>query len=185
MGGVEMASTGEVSCFGEDQHEAFLSALLSTGFKLPNRKRSILLSIASNKFRNEFAESAQILSDLGYRLYGTPGTSKFYKEKLGLELIETKKPDNDDDDGEGTALHEIKEGNIDMIVNISEDTTRRDEITSGYLIRRAAVDFDVSLVTNVKCAIQIADCLNRKLDQGMPVRHIKEYYKIPTVGWSA
>mmetsp|Transcript_10446 Transcript_10446/g.14786 ORF Transcript_10446/g.14786 Transcript_10446/m.14786 type:complete len:1543 (+) Transcript_10446:33-4661(+) len=183
--GVEMASTGEVACFGEDQHEAFLSALLSTGFKLPNRKRSILLSIASNKFRNEFAESAQILSDLGYRLYGTPGTSKFYKEKLGLELIETKKPDNDDDDGEGTALHEIKEGNIDMIVNISEDTTRRDEITSGYLIRRAAVDFDVSLVTNVKCAIQIADCLNRKLDQGMPVRHIKEYYKIPTVGWSA
>ena len=76
--GVEMASTGEVACFGESVHEAFLLSMLSTTFKLPNKNRTILLSIASDVFRREFLPSAQILVDLGYKLYGTRPTVQLY-----------------------------------------------------------------------------------------------------------
>ena len=84
------------------------------------------------------------------------------------------------------ALHEIKAGKIDLVVNISDGTVRKDEITSGYLIRRASVDFGTSLVTNVKCAIALVDCLERGMDKqsAFVPRHIGEYYDIPSVGWT-
>ena len=180
--GVEMASTGEVACFGEDAHEAFLQAMLATGFKLPVRNRTILLSIASDVFRYEFAAAARILADLGYSLYGTPGTTKYYEERENLILKVVTKPETEEDDGEGTALEVIKSRQIDMVINISEGTNLRDEITSGYIIRRAAVDFDVSLVTNVKCAVYLAECLERGAEKFQP-RHIGEFYNMPTIGW--
>jgi carbamoyl-phosphate synthase/aspartate carbamoyltransferase len=184
--GVEMASTGEVACFGDDAHEAFLQALLSTGFKLPNRNRSILLSfLASDQFRAEFEESVTILDKLGFKLYGTPGTSKYYKEHLGIDMIVVEKPENEDDDKkDGNALKVIKEGKIDMVINVSEGASRRDEITAGYCIRRAAVDFDVSLVTNVKCAIQLVECMNRGTEKKRPPQHIGEFYRLPIMGWT-
>merc|ERR1712157_459812 len=76
--GVEMASTGEVACFGENSHEAFLQALLATGFKLPIPPNGILLSIASDDYRKEFAECVPSLHKLGFTLYGTPGTANYY-----------------------------------------------------------------------------------------------------------
>ena len=95
------------------------------------------------------------------------------------------KPVDESDDGPGTALHEIKNGNIDLVINISEDSTRKDEITSGYIIRRAVVDFGVSLITEVKCGISLAECFDRGMDEGRPKpRHIGEFYQIPTIGWS-
>jgi hypothetical protein len=77
----------------------------------------------------------------------------------------------------------VKSGLIDLVINISEGSTRKDEVTAGYIMRRAAVDFDVSLVTNVKCAIMLAECLERGKDKFKP-RHIGEFYKLPTIGWS-
>ena len=183
--GVEMASTGEVACFGEHVHDAFLQSMLSTTFKLPNKNRTILLSIASNKFRLEFQDSAMILKKNGYQLYGTPGTAKFYKDSLGLDIIEVSKPDNEHDDGPGTALEVIKNGSIDLVINVSEGTTRKEEITSGYIIRRAVVDFGVSLVTDVKCAILLAECFERGMGDGkFKPLDIRQYHKLPTVGWS-
>jgi len=180
--GVEMASTGEVACFGEDAHEAFLRSILSTPFKLPNKNRTILFSIASETFRREFADAAATLHKLGYKLYGTPGTAKFFQGR-NLEITSVTKPSSETDDGPGTALHEIKNGNIDLVINVSEDATRRDEVTAGYMIRRATVDFGVSLVTDLKCAILLAECLERGVGRGPP-RHIGEFYQIPTVGWA-
>ena len=180
--GVEMSSTGEVACFGEDAHEAFLQALLATGFKLPVRNKTILMSIASDEFRYEFAAAARILDKLGYILYGTPGTAKYYEEHYNITLKVVTKPESEEDDGPGTALEAIKNRLIDMVINISEGTNLRDEITGGYIIRRAAVDFDVSLITNVKCAIQVAECLDRGAEKFLP-RHIGEFYKLPTIGW--
>ena len=182
--GVEMASTGEVACFGDDAHEAFLQALLSTGFKLPNRNRSILLSIASDPFRHELEGTVEILNNLGYKLYGTPGTSKYYKDHLDIDLIVVEKPTDEDDDKEGTALHVIKEGLIDMVINVSEGSTRRDEMTAGYCIRRASVDFDCSLVTNVKCATLLVECMDRGTEKKRTPQHIGEYYKLPIIGWT-
>mmetsp|Transcript_59704 Transcript_59704/g.176907 ORF Transcript_59704/g.176907 Transcript_59704/m.176907 type:complete len:1545 (-) Transcript_59704:239-4873(-) len=187
--GVEMASTGEVACFGEDSHEAFMQAMLATGFKLPPKGSTVLLSIASDEFRYEFADAAEILKRLGYQLAGTPGTAKYYNDKLDLGLTALCKPtdeedhEKDADTGALSALHEVKEGRIDMIINVSEGTTRKDEITSGYILRRAAVDFGVSLVTNVKCAIKIAECLEKGMDS-FKAKNIGEFYKLPTIGWS-
>lgn len=179
--GVEMASTGEVACFGEDTHEAFLQSMLSTNFKLPKKNNSILLTIASEAFRREFADAALILDHCGFVLYGTPGTAKYYKDYYNINIKVVNKPDDEADDGPGTALHVIKHGMIDLVINVSEGTTRREEITSGYLIRRAVVDFGVSLVTDVKCAITLAECLEQGMHKGRFVpRHIDEYYKMPT-----
>jgi carbamoyl-phosphate synthase/aspartate carbamoyltransferase len=182
--GVEMASTGEVACFGEDINEAFLQALLSTGFQLPNKNRTILLSIASDKFRHEFTDSVLVLQKLGYSLYGTPGTASYYEDLHQVKIQSVNKPLSEADDAEGTALFEIKGGKIDLVINISEDATRREEVTSGYIIRRAAVDFGISLITNIKCAIELAECLDRGLDKRFVPRHIGEFYKLPTIGWT-
>ena len=186
--GVEMASTGEVACFGETQNEAFMNAILSTKFELPSNNRTIMLSIASDAKRFEFAESAVELVKLGkYKLYATPGTAAYYKDNYQLDMEVVTKPQSESDDGPGTALHEIKGSKIDLVINISDGTSvRKDEITSGYLIRRASVDFGTSLVTNVKCAVQLVECLSRGLDNESAVepRHISEYYRIPSIGWT-
>ena len=182
-----MASTGEVACFGEDQHEAFMQAMLSTTFKLPTKKQSILVSLASETFREEFSEAFLALVKLGkFKLYGTPGTASFYKQRHNVDIIVVQKPTSESDDGPGTALYEIKAGNIDLVINASDGTVRKDEITSGYHIRRAAVDFGASLITNVKCAIELVQCFECGLDKesSFVPRHIAEYYKIPSIGWA-
>ena len=181
--GVEMASTGEVACFGDDAHEAFLQSLLATGFKLPKSGSSVLLSIASDQFRAEFAESAVALAKLGFKLCGTPGTAKYYKEKYQLDIKMVTKPVDDSDDapcpdtGAPSALSEIKEGDVELVINISEGTTRKDEISSGYLIRRAAVDFAIGLVTNVKCAVWLAKSMERGFDN-FKAKSIAEFYSL-------
>jgi carbamoyl-phosphate synthase/aspartate carbamoyltransferase len=185
--GVEMASTGEVACFGEDQHDAFMQALLATNFKLPTKNHSILLSIATEEKRFEFEASVLALVKLGkYKLYGTPGTAKYYQDLHKIDITVVAKPEDESDDGPGTALHEIKAGKIDLVINVSDGTIRKDEITAGYLIRRASVDFGTSLVTNVKCAIELVQCLERGLDkkEAFVPRHIAEYYQIPSIGWT-
>merc|ERR1719491_2367194 len=145
--GVEMSSTGEVACFGDDPYEAFLQSLLATGFQLPRKGASVLLSVASDVSRREFAESAVALSEMGFKLLGTAGTAEYYRENYGLDIAlvakSTDKNDVSDDPETGapSALGEIKKDHVQLLINISEGTTRKDELTSGYLMRRTAVDF--------------------------------------------
>jgi carbamoyl-phosphate synthase large subunit len=179
--GVEMSSTGEVACFGEDTHEAFLQSMLSTTFKLPPENGCILLSIASEEFRREFAEAAVTLAKCGFQLFATSGTAAFYLSQYNITMTVLSKPSTETDDGPDSALEIIKSGRIDLVINISEGTVRKEEITSGYLIRRTTVDFGVSLVTNVKCGIVLAECFELGMHKGRFVpRHIGEYYKMPT-----
>lgn len=183
--GVEMASTGEVACYGNDAHEAFLQALLATNFELPEKNRTILISIASDKFRYEFSEGVETLHTLGYKLFATAGTAKYYKDHCGINMTTLVKPDDNDDISDvnsSSALTEIKSENIDLLINISDGTNVKGEITSGYIMRRAAVDFGVSLITNVKCAVMFAEALDRNHAK-IKCRHIGEFYEIPTIGW--
>ncbi|KAL7541078.1 hypothetical protein ACHAXR_010615 [Thalassiosira sp. AJA248-18] len=181
--GVEMASTGEVACFGDDAHEAFLQSLLATGFKLPKANASILLSIASEEFLYEFAESAVILAKLGFKLCGTQGTVEYYKKNYQLDIKNVAKPVDENDNascqetGAPSALTEIKEGDVELVINISEGTTRKDEITAGYLIRRASVDFGISLVTNVKCAVWLVKSMERGF-ANFKAKSISEFYSL-------
>lgn len=184
--GVEMASTGEVACFGDDTHEAFLQALLASTFKLPRKGGSILLSIASSDFRAEFLDGVSILSKLGYKLYATPGTAEYYKKKLNIEMTSVTKPTSESDEGDDEspgALKVIRNGEIEMLINISDGTFSKDEITAGYLMRRSCVDFGISLVTNVKCASLLAECLERGNDK-FQSKHIGDFYNIPQIGWN-
>ncbi|GMI07648.1 hypothetical protein TrVE_jg13123 [Triparma verrucosa] len=181
--GVEMSSTGEVACFGVNAHDAFLKSLLSTGFKLPAKSMNVLLSIAADVNRSEFLDAAQILGRLGYNLYGTPGTAQYYKSQ-GVKIIEVAKPENEDDDKSAGALKMIKDGQIDMTINVPEGTSRKDEITSGYILRRASVDFGSSLVTNIKCAVMLAEALEQdKADTVRTLSHIGDFHKRPMMGF--
>merc|ERR1712151_165322 len=183
--GVEMASTGEVACFGQDQHEAFIQSLLSTTFKLPTKNRSIILSIYSDAKCLEFAESLKILLKLGYKVIATPGTADWYQKHENIELPVCQKPVNEDDENENVVTL-IKSGKIDMLINFTGATVRSSVITSGYLMRRATVDFGTALVTNIKCAVELVHCLELGYDKKShftPI-HIKEFYRIPTVGWA-
>lgn len=184
--GVEMASTGEVACFGQDQHEAFMQSMISTTFKVPTGKKAILLSIASDGKRKEFAESLKIMIKLGYNIICTPGTAAYYKKHEEIELKTCLKPESEEDENPENAVSYIKRGEIDLVINITDATVRSTEITAGYLMRRATVDFGTALVTNIKCAAELIHCLElgyHKKNAFTP-RHIKEFYKIPTVGWT-
>merc|ERR1712032_5895 len=181
--GVEMASTGEVACFGDDVYSAFLKSLLATGFELPKEGASILISIASDPSRQKVAESAIMLAKLGFKLCGTPGTVEYFKENHQLDMKLVKKPCDSDDNGicretgAPSALTEIKEGDVELVINVSEGTTRKDEITSGYLIRRAAVDFGISLVTNDNCAVWLVKGLERGFDT-FKAKSVSDYYSL-------
>ncbi|KAL3665461.1 hypothetical protein V7S43_009499 [Phytophthora oleae] len=175
--GVEMASTGEVACFGTDMHEAYLKALLSAGFKMPKEKK-VLVSIGNQDIKREFAEGALILQELGYTIYATPGTHE-YLATQGVKSIALRKPSDPESDLP-SVIDYISSGKIELVINVPEGTNR-EELTSGYKIRRAAVDFGVSLINNIKCALLFAQAMQkvRKLE----ICNISEYYAMPTIGW--
>ncbi|KAG2530656.1 hypothetical protein JM18_001304 [Phytophthora kernoviae] len=175
--GVEMASTGEVACFGTDMHEAYLKALLSAGFNMPKEKK-VLISIGNHDIRREFVEGALILQELGYTIYATPGTST-YLATQGVKTIALRKPSDPESDLP-SVIDYISTGKIELVINVPEGSNR-EELTSGYKIRRAAVDFGVSLINNIKCALLFAQALQkvRKLE----ICNIAEYYAMPTIGW--
>jgi carbamoyl-phosphate synthase/aspartate carbamoyltransferase len=170
--GVEMASTGEVACFGTDVHEAFLAALISSGFKMPEKsKKSMLVSIAEEAQRLEFLPALKELRRLGYTVYCTPGTGEYY-ESRGCEVHYLSKTEGDK--ARPYVLDYIKQNKIDMVLNVPEGTRKEEEITIGYSMRRLAVDFGVPLVTNIKCAVLLVEALSKH--RSIKIRTIEEYH---------
>lgn len=101
--------------------------------------------------RSEFLESLQQLVDLGYNIAATPGTAEYYVEHGFTGIVSLEKPTNVvSEDNPNTVVKWIQSKKVDLVINIPEGTTRRDEVTAGYLMRRAAVDFGASLLTNIK-----------------------------------
>ncbi|KAJ2374151.1 Carbamoyl-phosphate synthase, partial [Coemansia sp. RSA 2603] len=156
--GVEMASTGEVAAFGRDKYDAYLKAMVATGFHLP--KRNILLSIGSYKEKVEMLDSVRRLADAGFHLFGTPGTADFVQEHgIAITTLEA------DMAREGYSLQEYLSNNkIDLYVNLpSKNSFRRPAsyVSNGYRSRRMAIDFSVPLITNVKCAKMFIEAMAR------------------------
>ncbi|UCD64892.1 MAG: carbamoyl-phosphate synthase (glutamine-hydrolyzing) large subunit [Candidatus Zixiibacteriota bacterium] len=150
--GVEMSSTGEVACLGYDFEEAFLKALISVGYRFP--LKSILLSTGPIESKAAFMESASGFKNLGVEFYATRGTAEFL-ERYGFESKVLRWPL---EGGCPNALDYIKDGKIDLVINIPKDY-RREELTNDYLIRRTAVDFKVPLITNLQLAQRLAESL--------------------------
>ena len=144
--GVDMSSTGEVGCLGDDTNTALLKSMLSVGHRIP--KKNILLSTGGAKQKVEMLDAAKMLIDNGYKLYATAGTSKFLTEN-GIENTHVLWPSEEGD--EPKALDLLHNHTIDMVVNIPKNLTSS-ELSNGYKIRRAAIDLNVPLITNARLA---------------------------------
>ena len=164
--GVEMASTGEVACFGIDKYEAYLKALISTGFKLPNR--NILLSIGSYKDKKEMLPSVKKLQKLGYKLFATAGTADFLQEhEVPVQYLEILGNDDDDQKSEFSLTQHLANNMIDLYINLpSSNRYRRpaNYMSKGYRTRRMAVDYQTPLVTNVKNAKILIEAIARHFE---------------------
>jgi carbamoyl-phosphate synthase large subunit len=166
--GVEMASTGEVACLGDDFEEAFLKSLLSVGYRLP--VKSILLSTGPIEAKAEFLPSTRKLQEMGMKFYATGGTARFMAENnIPAELVhwplEDEKPN---------VLDLLRSGKIDLVINIPKNY-QEEELTNDYIIRRTAVDFAIPLFTNVQLARRFVEAVSRKSLADLQIKSWKEY----------
>jgi carbamoyl-phosphate synthase large subunit len=166
--GVEMTSTGEVACLGDDFNEAFLKSLLSVEFILP--KKTILLSTGPVDSKADFLSSTKLLQTMGYRFYATKGTADFLKENdIDAEVLywpsEEKEPNT---------LTYIAERKIDLVINIPKNI-EKEELENDYLIRRKAVDFNVPLITNIQLAKRFVEALSRTTGDDLKIKSWNEY----------
>jgi carbamoyl-phosphate synthase large subunit len=143
--GVDMASTGEVGCLGDDTSEAVLKSMLSVGYRIP--EKTVLLSTGTSKQKVAMLDASRMLREKGYKLYATGGTYRFLKEN-GIECTHVYWPS---DSRKPQALDLLHERKIDMVVNIPRDLTAG-ELDNGYKIRRAAIDLNIPLLTNARLA---------------------------------
>ena len=151
---VEMASTGEVACFGDNFEEAFLSSLISAGFRLP--QKNILLSIGPLESKIDFLESVKVLQKMGFNLFATEGTADFYKK----ESVKIKKLKKSLHKAKDNVLDFLSKKKIDLVINIPKSFAH-ENITDGFKIRRSAVDLNILLITN----LQVAKALIRSLEK--------------------
>nr|AOE43169.1 pyrimidine synthesis [Synstelium polycarpum] len=154
--GVEMASTGEVACFGNTREEAYIKGLISTGFRVP--EKNVLISIGPFKEKHEFLPSARKLVEQGFVLFGTKGTADFYQEN-GVPITQL---DWDEEVAGDNITKRVSDSTIHLFINLpSKNKFRRPSsfMSRGYSLRRVAVDFQVPLITNIKCAKVFVDAI--------------------------
>lgn len=149
--GVDMSSTGEVGCLGENTSEALLKSMLSVGYKIP--KKNILLSTGGTKQKADLLDAAKKLYQKGFSLYATGGTHKFLNEN-GIPAVQVYWPS--ESDKQPQALDMLHKKQIDMVVNIPKNLSST-ELSNGYKIRRAAIDLNVPLLTNARLASAFID----------------------------
>ncbi len=164
--GVDMASTGEVGCIGDDFSEALLKSLLSVGYRIP--KKNIMISSGATKEKVDLLDACRMLQDNGYKIYATAGTHRFLDEN-GINSVQVGWPD--DDHNVLNVMQMISEKQFDLVINIPKDSTHR-ELFNGYAIRRGAIDFNIPLITNARLASAfIRACCEKKVED----IHIKSW----------
>ena len=167
--GVDMASTGEVGCLGEDSRSALLKAMLSVGQRIP--AKNILLSTGDGKQKAEMLAACAMLRDHGYKLFATPGTSRYLTEN-GIDNTLVHWPSEEGQQPQALDMLHNKE--IDMVVNVPKNLSTG-ELSNGYKIRRAAIDLNVPLITNARLASAfIYSFCTQKLDD-LEIKCWQEY----------
>jgi len=168
---VEMTSTGEVACLGDNFNEAFLKSLISVGFKMP--EKNILLSTGPIYSKAELLDSIKKLKEMNYQIYATSGTAQFLKSNnIDTEILNWPL-----DKKEPNTLSYIEQGKIDLVINIPKNI-EKEELDNDYLIRRKAVDFDVPLITNLQIAKRFVDALHAKSLDDLKVKSWNEYINV-------
>ena len=166
--GVDMSSTGEVGCLGDDLNEALLNALIATGYRLP--KKNILISSGAVKGKVDLLEPARELVKNGYRIFATAGTAKFFQEN-GVEATAVAWPD---EGGENNVMNMIQDHQLDLIINVPKNHSNR-ELTNGYRIRRGAIDHNIPLMTNVRLAKAFIEAFCALKMEDIKIKSWQEY----------
>ena len=166
--GVEMASTGEVACIGDDFHEAILKSMLSVGYTVP--KRSILLSTGDARSKSDMLGAVQELAAHGFELYGTPGTAD-YLVSNGIACQALNWPDSPQ---KPNTQDYIKDKRIDLVINIAKNLSES-ELNNDYIIRRLAVDFNIPLITNARLASAFIHAFCRLKRGDIKIKSWNEY----------
>ena len=170
--GVEMSSTGEVGCIGEDYYEAILKAMLSVGYSVP--KKNVLLSTGDTRSKVEMLQPARLLQEKGYQIYATKGSAKFLEEH-GIHAEVLGWPDQQDH--KPNTLDYIRDKKIDLIVNIPKNLSK-DELNNDYTIRRSAIDFNIPLITNARLANAFITAFCRLEKSDIQIKSWDEYQAI-------
>ena len=167
---VDMSSTGEVGCLGDDFNEALLNALIATGYKVP--QKSVMLSSGDPKSKVDLLEPSRMLASKGYNVYATEGTAKFLNEN-GIPAIAVHWPD-ENPSAENNVMQMIADHQFDLIVNIPKNHTKR-ELTNGYRIRRAAIDHNTPLMTNARLAKAFIEAFCQLKEEDIQIKSWQEY----------
>ncbi len=166
--GVEMSSTGEVACMGDDFNEAFLKSVVSTGYRIP--EKAVLLSTGTLRDKAELLEDIRKLYETGIKFYATRGTSDFLqKNRIETEMLHWPL-----DKLEPNILTYLSEGKIDLVINIPKSSEKVD-LDNDYLIRRKAIDLNIPLITNLQFAKRFIKALKRYSTSNLSIKSWDEY----------
>lgn len=168
--GVDMSSTGEVGCLGDDFNEVLLNALIATGYKIP--KQSVLLSSGATKSKVDLLDASHMLSKNGYHIYATAGTATFLNSH-GIPTTPVFWPD-ERPHAENNVMKMIAEHKFDLIVNIPKNHSKR-ELTNGYRIRRGAIDHNIPLMTNARLAKAFIEAFCQMKQEDIQIKSWQEY----------
>ena len=168
--GVDMSSTGEVGCMGDDFNEALLNAMIAVGFSIP--KKAVMFSTGAAKSKVDLLESSRMLAKKGYQIYATAGTATFLNAH-GVSTTPVFWPD-ERPDAENNVMKMIAEHKFDLIVNIPKNHTKR-ELTNGYKIRRGAIDHNIPLITNARLASAFVNAFCDMDEKDIQIKPWQEY----------
>jgi len=168
--GVDMSSTGEVGCMGDDFNEALLNAMIAVGFSIP--KKAVMFSTGAAKSKVELLDSSRMLQEKGYQIYATAGTATFLNAH-GVRTTPVFWPD-ERPDAENNVMKMIAEHKFDLIVNIPKNHTKR-ELTNGYKIRRGAIDHNIPLITNARLASAFVNAFCEMDEKDIQIKPWQEY----------
>ena len=174
--GVDMSSTGEVGCLGDDLNEAMLNALIATGYRLPQPGHAILISSGGAKGKVALLEPAQQLVKQGYKVFATGGTARFFNDN-GVEATPVAWPDEEsavDGSPVENVMDMIAAHKFDLIINVPKNHTKR-ELTNGYRIRRGAIDHNIPLMTNVRLAKAFIEAFTALKLEDIKIKSWQEY----------
>ena len=170
--GVDMSSTGEVGCLGDSLDEAMLNALIATGYRLP--EKAVLISSGGAKGKVDMLEAAQMLVAKGLTVYATRGTARYLNDN-NVKATAVAWPDEEkSDEAPVQVMDLIANHEIDLIVNVPKNHSKR-ELTNGYRIRRAAIDHNIPLMTNVRLAKAFVRAFSHLSLEDIPVKSWQEY----------
>ena len=170
--GVDMSSTGEVGCLGDDFDEALLNALIATGYKLPSKDKAIMISSGEVKSKVALLDAAAALVKSGYTIFASAGTARFLMDN-GVKATSVYWPD-EHPDSELNVMNMIAAHKFDLIINIPKNRSKR-ELTNGYRIRRGAIDHNIPLMTNARLASAFIEAFTQKEQKDIQIKSWQEY----------